>query len=71
MFYFLEMSRSEKLASVLLDNGAPLPDRFCSMFALRTLADDTAFDAIIKCITITAKNKNDLLEHELCYVLGP
>jgi len=63
-------TKSSDQAVILLNNAAPIQERMVALFVLRTLADLTSFDAIIKCMTETAVDKNSLLEHELAYVLG-
>jgi len=63
-------SRSDRLARILLNNSAPMENRFASLFALKMIKDKTAYDSIIECLTKTAVGTSSLLEHELAYVLG-
>merc|ERR1712178_259728 len=63
-------SRSSRLSNILLDNSAPMENRFASLFALKMIKDKTSFDSIIECMTETSVGLSSLLEHELAYVLG-
>lgn len=62
--------RSQRLSKILLNNSAPMQDRFASLFALKMTKDKMSFDSIIECMTKTAVGTSSLLEHELAYVLG-
>merc|ERR1712127_134223 len=62
--------RSQRLSKILLNNSAPMENRFASLFALKMIKDKTSYNTIISCMTETAVGTSSLLEHELAYVLG-
>lgn len=56
----------EKLKATLLDDEAPLFERYRCMFALRNKGDDQSILALAQGL----KSKNALFRHEIAYVLG-
>lgn len=56
-----------ELVAMLIDEAAPLFDRYRALFALRDRGGDTAVAVMAQCLS---ESRNALLKHEIAYVLG-